>query len=671
MAKKGGNFVEEHIEKVVLLLVALGCLYPFYKYVLIPPKFELDGRKFGPGQIDIYISERAEQLNQQLNRPAEPMEYSDPCSPKFMADMKGDWLVSTAMNWPAPYSVEERTDKKYRIPVIGPLEDTAVEHIRAAAYVPKVPVTQENAENQDIYEPNDIDLVTVQASIDSDRITERFEECFSGREVPEQWRDASLAKPVFAAVELQRQELKPDGQWSDWQDIGRIKTDVHRNEFDMIEDVNNLPTGGVTIRRLRLSNPEMQADLLQPEPYRIASMEERWFPPVLHRRFLTIQRDKEAQERREALALSREQQPEERDRTRIDDRDRGRERDRDRTDRDRGARTSREPAGGPSRGGNSRNPGGSRSTVRPVRPDRERRVETAPTEQQTRMQKTATDETELYNELNKILLLQAKDNEQSEEPLLFWSHDDTAEPGKSYRYRIRVGVFNPIAGTGQVYAQDAAYANKAILWSDFSDVTETVSIPKRVYFFPLNVQEAAKAAEIQVCKYTLGYWYSEQFMVKRGETIGRPAKVPPVPKKPTQETETTRMMIESPEEEAELPEMIDYTTGAMLVDLVAENDWSGGKNLQPRQYFNMLYSFDGTDIERLAAKLMYWPDELRSRYSEIKSLEKRKKLAFRDWGSAGLLEGTRSRGIPTRYPGGRGGEGDLRIDEMMRMRMGH
>jgi hypothetical protein len=129
--------------------------------------------------------------------------------------------------------------------------------------------------------------------------------------------------------------------------------------------------------------------------------------------------------------------------------------------------------------------------------------------------------------------------------------------------------------------------------------------------------------------------------------------------------------MEGLEEAVELPETIDYTTGAMLIDLVAENDWAGGKNLQPRQYFNMLYSYNGAEIDRIAAKLMYWPDELRTRYSKIKSLEKRKKLAFRDFSNAGLLEGTRSRGVPTRYPGGRGGEGDLRIDEMMRMRMGH
>ena len=51
------------------------------------------------------------------------------------------------------------------------------------------------------------------------------------------------------------------------------------------------------------------------------------------------------------------------------------------------------------------------------------------------------------------------------------------------------------------------------------------AIPKRLYFFPINVQEAAMAAEVQVCKYVMGYWHSEQFMVKRGDIIGKMAKV--------------------------------------------------------------------------------------------------------------------------------------------------
>ena len=60
----------------------------------------------------------------------------------------------------------------------------------------------------------------------------------------------------------------------------------------------------------------MQVKLLQPEPYKIASAEEDWLPPLLHRKFLTARREKEAQDRRETIATEREAKAaEERDKT--------------------------------------------------------------------------------------------------------------------------------------------------------------------------------------------------------------------------------------------------------------------------------------------------------------------------------------------------------------------
>jgi hypothetical protein len=242
------------------------------------------------------------------------------------------------------------------------------------------------------------------------------------------------------------------------------------------------------------------------------------------------------------------------------------------------------------------------------------------------------------------------------EPIVFWAYDDTAEPGNSYRYRVRLGIFNPVAGMGQVRAEDAAYDGKAILWSGFSDVTEPVVIPQRFYFFPLSVQEPAKAVDVQVSKYVLGYWYSGQFTVKRGEEIGRVAKAESATPDKNKDKEK--------EKPASVPETIDYATGAMLVDVVPITDWAGDKNLQSRQYFDVLYSFDGTNIEKIAAKSMNWPEELKTKYSEIKTLEKKPKEAFRAWNGTGVFGGTRI------TPGGPGGTGDRRMMEMMRMRTG-
>ena len=638
MVKKYGNFIEQHIEKAALIIVGLLCAYVLFRYVLLSPNvFTYDNRKFTPGQLDGYIGVQAEKLKERLNGEAVVKERYEPNAPRFLAKMDCAVNVDTNIAWPIPSATELRIEKKYRIPTVGQVKDVSVEHIRAAAYVPTVEITAENAADEKFYEPNDIDLVTVQASFGIGALVDSFKECFSGKELPEEWRDAGLARPVFAAVQVQRQRLGFDGQWGEWEDVPRAKISPQGPEFSVIDDVNGLPSSSVMVRLLKFSDPQKQVSLLQPDPYQIASAEEEWFPPALHKKFLTNQKEKEVQERRDAIAAQREERAEERDKTRT-------ERDQRRPPK----ASAVEPG---SRGGGGVeaeylksmgvNPAASRGATKGARPERDRRQEAAPVEQPktAKVTKPGSDST-IYDERDKILL-KGKNLSELRESIVFWAYDDTAKPGSSYRYRIRLGVFNPVAGTGQVRAEDAAYNSKVILWSGFSDVTEAVAIPYRQYFFPVDVQETAKAVDVQVCKYAMGYWHSEQFMVKRGEVIGKEVKVEP-----------------NEQDKEKLPATIDYTTGAVLVDLVPVNDWSGDKNLQPRHYFDVLYSSDGVSMVRVAAKLMYWPEELRARYSEIKALEKKPKMELRAFSSLSVLGGRRMPGSPTDKGGSQPTTGD-------------
>ena len=171
--------------------------------------------------------------------------------------------------------VEITVDKKYRIPVVGEVNDVSVERITAAAYIPKVAITPENVESEDSYEPNDLDLVTVQGSFDLGSLIDSFQECFAGKGVPEGWRDKGLAKPVFAGVQLQRQRLDENGEWSQWEDIPRLRIDPKRDIYKIIDNVNDLPMGGVMVQIAQLGDQRTQASMLQPDAYKIASAEEQ------------------------------------------------------------------------------------------------------------------------------------------------------------------------------------------------------------------------------------------------------------------------------------------------------------------------------------------------------------------------------------------------------------
>ena len=75
-----------------------------------------------------------------------------------------------------------------------------------------------------------------------------------------------------------------------------------------------------------------------------------------------------------------------------------------------------------------------------------------------------------------------------DEPLLVWAFDDTTQPGKTYRYQMRVGLFNPVAGTDQLVERDMNKKDQVILWSPPSEVTQPVEIPKMIYLFAKNVR---------------------------------------------------------------------------------------------------------------------------------------------------------------------------------------
>jgi hypothetical protein len=268
---------------------------------------------------------------------------------------------------------------------------------------------------------------------------------------------------------------------------------------------------------------------------------------------------------------------------------------------------------------------------------------------------------DVYYEFDDLVFTRLTDFSKIREPILFWAHDDSLEPKKTYRYRIRLGVFNPVAGTNQLSEQSISQKNKVVLWSDFSDVTEPVEIPGRSYFFARDIQDAAMTITVTVCQYVLGHWYSEDFKVRQGEVIGDVVETEPEKDK-TQRGRTQDILggrfaaVTKPEEKTNVPEKIDYGTGAVMVDATPMNDWWGDKVLKTRHYYDMLYSFDGINIDHMPVGTTYWTKDMQSTFSNIARLVREPQEPFKDFGS-----GRRRGGVP-----GQGEYDDMGMyDEMM------
>jgi hypothetical protein len=217
-----------------------------------------------------------------------------------------------------------------------------------------------------------------------------------------------------------------------------------------------------------------------------------------------------------------------------------------------------------------------------------------------------------------------------------------------------LGVFNPVAGTNQLV--DAEQNNRVVLWSDFSDVTDVVEVPEMLYFFATSVQERSMAATVEVVRYALGYWRSDQFVVERGEAIGKEIEPEPPEERESRDERDNRAQgrtaqgvvgfdilnrqtaatNEPDPDDPVTPATIDFTTGVMLVDVVQVNDWVTTPSLRARPYYDLLYTADGANIEHMPAKQECWPEKLRSARAYVRSEMRKTPKEFRGFNQSSM-----------------------------------
>lgn len=672
-----GSFFEEHVEKIILVIVGLVCAWLLITRVIFSPNLvEYNKSKFSPSALDSEILKEAKVLEQTLRDPPEKLEPYKPRVGEFLALLDSSIRGIDIRQWAvAPREAgSEDAVGVYSLPRIGEVNAVAVEHIRVVAYVPIGEVTEENPYDKAGNEPNDVDLVTVAAKFDIAGLYDRFKESFV-EYVEERWADPCLARPIFAGVQLQRQERNGDGSWGEWQDVPRTKIDQYRKLFEVVENVEELPAGGLKVRLLQYDYQPVQIGLLQPEPYQLASADEEWLPPELHKEYAALKAKETLEEKRQA----REDEREERQRDDTSGRTGGR---RPQGVRARGANRGvggDAASGNPdyamgtgdtrtSRGGRTRSSRGrtgtgladnsrGRSTGRGSRG----RTPAGPMDDMLydrgmgsgvggRSQRFSPIN-EVYNKYDEIMLTRLTEFEKLDD-LTFWAHDDTVEPRKAYRYRIRLGIFNPIAGTDKISEKNKSQRDDVVLWSNYSGTTEPVEIMGKLYFFANSMRETDKTVTVQVSRLALGRWHNHDFLVRHGEVIGD--AIEPEPEEPDRQRRSSdpggrfaaslarpglaRPGLARPGQ-ANVPELIDYRTGAVIVDAVPVNDWSPRAPLRTRHYYDMLYSYDGINIEHMPVGVTYRPPELATVHSHIARLQKEPQEDFKSFGTSGRRQG--------------------------------
>jgi hypothetical protein len=146
-----------------------------------------------------------------------------------------------------------------------------------------------------------------------------------------------------------------------------------------------------------------------------------------------------------------------------------------------------------------------------------------------------------------------------------------------------------------------------------------------------------------VAKFDQGYWRIETFPVRLGESIGREVEVK------VEDEDETRAGGINPDlllyarggrgdlgmGQTEEPTLIDFSTNVVLVGTSLVDGWTGSNNLRPRPYYEMLYSDNSDEIERLPIGSSYWPNELKNAQSQVKLfIDRRPVEDFRSFGSS-------------------------------------
>lgn len=113
--------------------------------------------------------------------------------------------------------------------------------------------------------------------------------------------------------------------------------------------------------------------------------------------------------------------------------------------------------------------------------------------------------------------------------LTVWGHDLEVEGGRSYEYRVRVLVNNPLFGFANNLAEESrAAAAEPVLTSEWSAWTSPVSVDQNLYWFTTRASEGgrqavgvvAPTATVEVYRFYYGYWRRDEARVRIGDPIG-------------------------------------------------------------------------------------------------------------------------------------------------------
>lgn len=594
--KKGAiSLIELHLEKGVLGLTVLWLIFVGVRYLVLEPnKIEFGSERLGPAELDEAIQRRAEELQRAVRSAqpkAEPVpNYSQELEQGFNAGVLG---AAPANAPPLPSTLRvvgqfgaalpklEEGQEAENVASVTPLRPRQVVARTGISLVHKLQAAlapgAETAPPAASEGPVELSWVTVGAYYPKEAQL---------REMTNAGYAPYRAKVYVVGVDVQRQEVTPVGEYGPWEDVPPAKAIPKIDIPDPVyDDKSGELINQAAIDEARSKVYEAQQLLMQPWFYPLDAGDEWDVPPLPG----LETEPKEEEKPTEAKKGKSETEP---------PAGGGRAAPPAPPPPPSGGRGMAPPAGGGGRGmapgatgGRTAGPfGGGGAAPPPPESGAKRATEDLRAARKALKDKDwATAEQKADAVLNngdasrsaksqaerikreaqrgrepqpekgprKVAMpvwqgpTQLVTNPEKEGEPALWFHDDSVAPGKTYRYRLRVKLWNPYVGR-RASLRDPALADKTVLVGEWSLPSAPITVAPRRHFFVRGPVFGEPAAAVEVFTWYKGNWLKEDFKVRVGDAVGE-----------SREVRTGEL----DKDDKPKRETVDFGTGALVLDL--------------------------------------------------------------------------------------------------------
>lgn len=563
MRKGSITVFELHVEKVVLGLAALFMVYVVATYLFTTPNtIEYNNEEFQPGELSGEVLAEAREMQNRAERVEPDTREVPPLRETVRAEMRESFLSDSADDPVLEPTLAIAAPIHAMPPIAGSSGRGEVRLVRPLA--PDAPVV---TAGRSVVEPRRVVIAAGDnaqagggaAAADTEDVGWVTISAYWPRSLQKQAHEqAGYASyrtiPYVAGVDVQRQRLLPSGEWSDWEDVSADQAmprfNVPTPRFD---DVTGRLANKEALDQAFQALKQNELELLQPSFFPVVRGDQ-WYVPELPGRTIEdfrTQQEKEmaaAEEAEEEAGEAEEQPP-----TMTNPYAGGAYgggspfggRDRSRGANPYGA------GGNPYGGGRDGNPFGNRDrgetgeTREQAEQDLAAAVDAilagAPAQAKTLLESvmenrraSARLERQAESLMERVEDMQLKQRyaaprwqlnqrevvaTEDRQKVAVWYHDDTAAPGETYRYRLRVNLWNRYLNQPQDLA-NPQMSREAVLRGEWSPPSAPIEPVPDVRFFVNGAVDDGNAVRLTVARWHEGWWYDQTFQVAIGEPIG-------------------------------------------------------------------------------------------------------------------------------------------------------